>query len=194
MSDRKNPAMPRMTSAFGDPDAERKQIQIVVDDDHLSWTQLQGSKPGRDTKAASIHEVLGLKEDHLLLSQRARGIEGLHFPLLKPHPSPERQFIHHQKTDIVARLFVFRTRISQTDNQPQRSPTPAHPGRSSRGYSFSSFPFSSFPSFLLTTSGWGGAASTGTASSSFSGATTRATTISGPSKIFTPSVAFRSAT
>src|SRR5690606_29408217 len=122
--------VPPVAAARLDPDLAARQVQIVVDDDHVRGVdpiEAAGRThrfPGKVHEGERLHQQNPLAL-HLRLAELRR-------ELLSIEAGPElpRDLVDDQKSDVVPGLLVAGPRVSQSDEELQRQEAVAAPAPS----------------------------------------------------------------
>ena len=115
--DRAQAVVPRMSATGFHTAFAGRDVQFIVKHHHIVGRQFV--KPHRLAHGLTgqVHEGFGFQQDNLFTAQTALGHLRLKLGPPRREPVVRRDLIHGHKADVVAVLGVFRTGVSQSDEQ-----------------------------------------------------------------------------
>ena len=115
--DRAQAVVAGVAAAGLDPDPAGREVELVVQDDHLGGLELVELQRGADGVAGEVHVGAGLQEQHLLGAEAAFG----HAPLELRAPGGEAMRrgdgVGGHEADVVALAGMFGAGIAEADEE-----------------------------------------------------------------------------
>ena len=106
-----------MASAAANPYSPKRQIQVVVNDDTAGHLLAQMLHPLTDGSSTKIHVGEGPDQENILLINPALAEARTKFSLIYNHPMGIGQRPDHHEAEIMPRIAVLATWITQPYNQ-----------------------------------------------------------------------------
>src|SRR5580704_6299586 len=120
LGDRAQPVMTGNAAADFDPDLGGPQVDLVMKHRDLIQRQLVEVRRLGDGASRLVHESPGQQQERALTADRSFAGDALKTPAPRPDAVALGDFRNRHETDVVAVTGVFRSRISESDQEQHR--------------------------------------------------------------------------
>lgn len=110
----------RVATAILDPKPPGREIEFIVEHDHVAGVQLVKAHGLGDGSSGVVHEGMRLQRKHLLAGNQPLGHFALKALAVGRKVMAADDFVHRHEADVMAIVGILGARIAESDQQSHR--------------------------------------------------------------------------